>query len=142
MIQVGSLLKWPLNCVFGFHTDRNTFFCFCFLYHKGLGKTITVLALILQTHSLDTPSQCDSSVAGDDTNKTNNSFSLIQSDDAVIFEVYWRESIVAEFQRPLLFKFLNRLHKQNRFLCFQSIQKSISSDKFAEDFSAFEKDVL
>jgi hypothetical protein len=119
-----------------------TICCFCFLI-KGLGKTITVLALILQTYSLDKPTQNDSSVTDDDDKKNNNNCSSsVQNDDAVIFEVYWRESIVAEFQRPLLFKLLNSLQKQNRFLCFQSIHKSISNDKFAEDFLAFEEDVL
>jgi SNF2 family DNA or RNA helicase len=69
----------------------------------GLGKTITVLSLILQTSGL-------SSISGasrkDDAGEVNEEIKL--------FDVYWEENVTPEFQKPLLRHLFNRLLCQHR----------------------------
>lgn len=69
----------------------------------GLGKTITVLSLILQTIGLTTNSSYESS----DLNTTSRD----QSDE--VFDAYWRENMTAEFRQPALYKLYWSLLRSN-----------------------------
>eukprot|EP00980_Cylindrotheca_fusiformis_P011953 scaffold2830_cov131-Cylindrotheca_fusiformis.AAC.74 len=128
----------------------------------GLGKTITVVSLVLQTLGLSTESSglnetiSDSSKNGDTDN----------SSDEQIFVEYWKESTIQEYRTRDLNKFLNdfqRSHHDTRFfvnpvdpiaddcpdylevveepISILDIRKKIASNSYADSFSAFEIDM-
>jgi SNF2-related domain/Bromodomain len=119
----------------------------------GLGKTITVLALILQTLGLSSE---EISPAEDDESKAEFS-------ETTIFYAYWREQVDPIYQRQDLNR-LTRLTQRRdggsiflypvsseaypdyydvieRPMCFRAILKNIADDKYGHDFSMYEKDV-
>lgn len=123
----------------------------------GLGKTVTVLALILQTcgrASSSTDDQADPafSTQASDANESlvcghqneQNYFSNSdeeQNDDDAIFNAYWAERFVAEFRRPALLKLVNGLHRRNAWggsFPLEAVQKDIMANNFGPNFSDFE----
>lgn len=115
----------------------------------GLGKTVTVLALILQTCGLSAgsdikpPSRTQKAsppnharTSGMPSTEVNK-----QHDDDAIFRAYWAERVVAEFRRPALLKLVNELSKRTGKGCsfpLGVIKKAIAHDDYGADFSAFE----
>jgi SNF2 family DNA or RNA helicase len=117
----------------------------------GLGKTITVVSLILQTLGLST--------VNDDSETHENS-------DEQIFEAYWREEIVADFRcralNKLLSEFLRTSREVDYFvspvdsdlddcpdyfdivkdpICFEDIRRKVSYYEYGDSFRAFQSDV-
>lgn len=70
----------------------------------GLGKTITVLSLILQTMGLSTEEGGSSD--GHDKGTSDREGGDDEVDDT-IFNAYWKESIVPDFRRQALTKLFN-----------------------------------
>jgi hypothetical protein len=99
----------------------------------GLGKTITVLSLILQTAGLTTnPLQ---SIDGDRDQE-------VEVSDATLFQTYWRESVPADFQRQDLLRITNHITKQvvrGRVLLMH-IYKRIAGSAYSADFNLFVED--
>lgn len=106
----------------------------------GLGKTITLLSLFLQTYGISTE-KANQEEAGASAN--SDSQSLLEVDS--VFQPYWAE-ITSEFRIPLLCKLLNRLlrsHKGTGIIPPErlvSIRDSIQRDSYL-NVSKFEKDV-
>lgn len=119
----------------------------------GLGKTVTVLALILQTLGL----------SSEEISSPEDQVSKAELSETAIFSAYWREQVDPIYQRQDLNR-LTRLARQRdggniflypvcsqaypdyydvieRPMCFRLILKNIDADKYADDFSAYEKDV-
>jgi SNF2-related domain len=122
----------------------------------GLGKTITVLALILQTFGLT----CDTFEA-DVTICTNDETSELQSKspnvsttveisdtaEDLLFHAYWSERVTLDFRRPALLKLINDLYRRSLFQSrnpnhpILSIKNAIARDDYGTDFSLFERAV-
>ena len=127
----------------------------------GLGKTISILSLILQTLGLSTASRAESSSVGDVSTRLDYSV-----DDERIFSEYWRENVVAEFRRPALNRLVSDLLRSDpessfflnpvdpvkddcvdyfevvkRPICFRDIRKKIQTDDYGGDFSSFSSDI-
>jgi hypothetical protein len=102
----------------------------------GLGKTITVLSLLLQTAGV-TPS-----VVVDTPNNANGND---EDDDDSLFQVYWREHfVIHDLRREPLLKLFNSFLRSQRVgnvLLFSHVRKAIESDAYGGEFSAFERDV-
>lgn len=98
----------------------------------GLGKTITVLSLILQTAGLSTESSISNAVEDDKG-----------ADDKTLFDSYWRESVPPDWRRMDLLKLLNKVGKRvpRGSLPVEVLRKRIDSDAYAMDFDKFEQDV-
>jgi hypothetical protein len=129
----------------------------------GLGKTITVLSLILQTMGLSTESmnplrkEAQTRETKAEAAKEGGNESL----DAKIFSAYWRESLIPEFRRKALSKlfatFLRSSAEINYFLgqpdpvsrvgaeqnptTLKEIQERIHKDVYSDSFAAFQTDV-
>jgi hypothetical protein len=100
----------------------------------GLGKTITVLSLILQTAGLTTNPLQSIEDGGDQEQETS---------DAALFQTYWRESVPADFQRQDLLRIANPVAKQvvrGRVL-LKHVFKRIAGTAYCEDFNLFVHDV-
>jgi hypothetical protein len=101
----------------------------------GLGKTITVLSLILQTLGLSTDSASKESTAGEVGGPP---------DLKDIFRAYWRERMTRDFRLPTLLKLLNRIV---RLLQLQAnfpvaaLRKAIAADRYEHTFALFEEDI-
>lgn len=117
----------------------------------GLGKTVTVLALILQTCGLSTasetkPSSTLSTTRSATLRKDSQSLHVStelnnNSENDAIFRAYWAEHVVAEFRGPALLKLVNELGKKNRgggSFPLEEVQQAITDDKYGANFSAFE----
>jgi hypothetical protein len=115
----------------------------------GLGKTVTVLALILQTCGLSTASDMTSSALSTRHNAAREATPSpfvstewsIRSENDAIFQAYWAEQVVAEFRRPAFLKLVNELGKKIRrgdSVPLGVIKKAIANDEYGADFSAFE----
>ena len=121
----------------------------------GLGKTITVLSLILQTMGLSSHSKKDE--YEDDT---------VVCNDHLIFDAYWREQVPEPYQKPDLLKLLGKLERSNPNshifyypvdpeadgcvdyydvikdpMEFQTIQRRIESGRYSKSFERFYRDV-
>ena len=98
----------------------------------GLGKTITVLALILQTAGLSTESTIQQVLQQEDG-----------AEDQLLFDSYWQESVPADFRRHDLLKLVNRVGKRapQGFISLAEVKKRIDADFYAGEFDSFEKDV-
>jgi len=125
----------------------------------GLGKTITVVALVLQTMGLSTvPSE--RKLEGNQ-NETDRKVSAEER----IFVEYWREQVADGFRAGVLHKLVNSFLRANRDadifvspvdpelhecpdyyevittpICFQDIKRKIDNGSYADSFSAFQKD--
>jgi hypothetical protein len=75
-----------------------------------VGKTITVLSLILQTSGLSTiPIQkCSAEIVPVPSERAHEQ---VEQSDFMIFEAYWKEEITQSFREPALLKLLNNLGK-------------------------------
>jgi SNF2-related domain len=115
----------------------------------GLGKTVSVLALILQTYGLSTafdiespPTTTPEAASRECTQSPDVPTEFRkQSEGDAIFQAYWAEQVVAEFRVPALLKLVNELSKRNRgggFFPLDTIKKAIGNDAYGGDFSAFE----
>lgn len=121
----------------------------------GLGKTITVLALILQTYQPRTgppkqrmpKSYHDQSDDEDhhwDADSCLSTESARESRDDKLFHTYWEEQVEVDFRRPALLKLINDFCKRiPNSGCFPlpQIQKDIGADVYGCDFSAFQSSV-
>jgi SNF2 family DNA or RNA helicase len=70
----------------------------------GLGKTITVLSLILQTIGLTSTTTSHETMSSAEETLTKN-----RTDE--IFDAYWSETMTADFRRPALFKLYRRIQR-------------------------------
>ena len=99
----------------------------------GLGKTITVLSLLLQTAGM-APSVATESKSNDtDTNEEH------------LFQVYWEEEYaVHELRREPLLKLFNSFVRTQRLggiFPVAGIRKKIDTDVYGTEFAAFERDI-
>jgi hypothetical protein len=122
----------------------------------GLGKTITVLALILQTFGLacDT-SKADVPVCSNDEKrglqpKLPNVCAATEISDTaedLLFRAYWSERVTLDFRRPAFLKLINDLYRRSLFQSrnpnhpLLSIKSAIARDDYGTDFSLFERAV-
>jgi len=85
----------------------------------GLGKTITILSLILQTMGLSTESKesDETSVTAVDCHQKQSKCAPQPSDDD-IFRAYWKELVPLEFRRTELSRLMNRLKKLDLSSCY------------------------
>jgi hypothetical protein len=124
----------------------------------GLGKTITVISLMLQTMGLSTvpPEQNLAS-----THETDEKM----SGEERIFVEYWREQVLGEFRPQVLHKLVNSFLRANRDadifvhpvdpeihdcpdyfevikhpMCFRDIKRMIDNGGYADSFGAFQED--
>jgi hypothetical protein len=115
----------------------------------GLGKTITVLALILQTFQHTANRKMSPSVvrkklmpAKDDNISTGASVEDMQDD--ILFQTYWEEQVVVDFRRPALLKLVNdycRRIASVGFFPLNSIRKSIANDNSCVDLKIFQEKI-
>jgi hypothetical protein len=124
-----------------------------------LGKTITVLALILQTFGLSTEVPASVHESGEAQNN-------IISDDR-IFAEYWKEQVVPEFRRRALTRLIAEFLRCDRGadyfvlpvvperdgcsdyfdvikqpICFGAIRKKVDRDEYGDSFALFESDAV
>ena len=98
----------------------------------GLGKSITVLSLILQTLGQSTSSEHSPS-----ENKGGD------GSDNDLFECYWNDQVTREFRVPLLNKLVNDLLRHHRGTGFipadrlKYLRSAICSDSFGASFVKF-----
>jgi SNF2-related domain len=115
----------------------------------GLGKTITVLSLILQTIGLS----CESCSSSKDDKSHYN--------DDTVFGAYWNSLEDTTFKRHDLNRLIKQLKRFDTYgfipqrsskgtvsnetpqipSCYEEIMKNIEKNKYVEDFSIFESDV-
>jgi hypothetical protein len=125
----------------------------------GLGKTITVLALILQTFGLSTEVPASVHESGEAQNN-------VISDDR-IFAEYWKEQVVPEFRRRALTRLIAEFLRCDRGadyfvlpvvperdgcsdyfdvikqpICFGAIRKKVDRDEYGDSFALFESDAV
>jgi hypothetical protein len=112
----------------------------------GLGKTITVLSLILQTHGLATATAENKEMSKEST--LPSVLECRSSEDAkAIFLPYWSEKVTAEYRKPLLTRLFNSLLRDHRGpgvippLRVAKIRGAIDRDAYGSDFGRFERDV-
>ncbi|KAL3914146.1 MAG: hypothetical protein SGILL_006216 [Bacillariaceae sp.] len=125
----------------------------------GLGKTITVLSLILQTMGLSTAK--NETHQGDDNAAKKTASAEVESVDEQIFRAYWKENMVPGFRRQDLTKLFNTflktgldiyyfLEKSDLFnhkglmqnaVCLKDIKARIEQDAYGDSFDKFETDV-
>jgi hypothetical protein len=127
----------------------------------GLGKTITVLSLVLQTFGLST----------ERTNKDNNAQGNYDKEDSYeesIFREYWKEQSIPTFRAQSLNKLLSSFIRANlpdigpfmypvdperdgvpdyveviaEPICLQTIRKRIDGHHYDPEFASFQTDVL
>ena len=129
----------------------------------GLGKTITVLSLVLQTMGLSTDKEnrdAERSVNGKEQDEE-------PSYEERIFSEYWREQSIPQFRAQALNKLLSRFIRENSDtnffvfpvdperdeapgyfkvisspICFQDIRQAMNNYAYDESFAAFEADVV
>lgn len=100
----------------------------------GLGKTITVLSLILQTCGLSTDSASEESkaeVAG-------------PPDVDDIFKAYWRECMTSDFRCPTLLKLLNEILRSLKLRVkfpIAELRRAVGADRYEKNFALFEDDI-
>ena len=114
----------------------------------GLGKTITVLALILQT-PLVAPSppslqqhQQHPAISSPLTNGSSNHIDTTNNDEK-LFEMYWSEEISSDFRAPYLLKLINEFCKKipvtvGMHFPINELRKSIGEDRYASQFAQFD----
>lgn len=100
----------------------------------GLGKTITVLSLILQTAGLTTQVSALSS----DVSKN-----FQEPDDDTLFTSYWTENVPDDFARQDLLKLVNQVDRRapRGFWSSKEMRRRIDSNIYAANFELFEKDM-
>jgi hypothetical protein len=103
----------------------------------GLGKTITVLSLILQTLGLSTD-------AASKESKSKAGVVGGAPDIKDIFKAYWRERMTRDFRLPTLLKLLNMivrsLQLQGNFPVAK-LRKAVAADRYEHTFTLFEEDI-
>jgi SNF2-related domain len=100
----------------------------------GLGKTITVLALILQTYG-------QRATTADDRMPPDAPMSASKSPDDVIFDAYWAEDVVPDLRRPALLSIANKLARCAPRGCplrLESVLAEIQRDAYGDSFDAFD----
>jgi hypothetical protein len=101
----------------------------------GLGKTITVLSLILQTVGLSTDSASKESNVGEVGSPP---------DIKEIFKAYWRERMTPDFRLPTLLKLLNMIVRSLQLRAnfpVAALRKAIAADRYEHTFALFEEDI-
>ena len=76
-----------------------------------LGKTITILSLILQTLGVSTEKACREP-AGTTASAAEDTKTSHQNPEEEIFQSYWREQVPPEFRRPTLCRLIAKLKKK------------------------------
>lgn len=124
----------------------------------GLGKTITVLSLILQTLGLSTEPVA--------TDEEKNDSEEDETSDENIFAEYWREQSIPEFRsqalNKLLSEFMRISHDVDHFvypvdpkrdgcpdyfdiiqnpICFRDIRRKVNGFAYGDSFDSFQSDV-
>ena len=122
----------------------------------GLGKSITVLSLILQTFGLYSKTK----------NDETSSNSIEEFRDENIFLAYWKEETPPIYQRPELNRLIRKLEQSHSLshcffypansiqasfpdyvniiktpICFEEILKRVKLDFYTSDFTLFEADI-
>jgi hypothetical protein len=99
----------------------------------GLGKTITVLALILQTAGLTTQV----------SSPTSHVPHFKEPDDDTLFASYWRENVPEDFARQDLLKLVNQIDRRapRGFWSCGEIRKRVDTNAYAANFESFQQDV-
>lgn len=125
----------------------------------GLGKTITVLSLVLQTLGLSTEVPASVHESGEAQDN-------VISDDQ-IFAEYWKEQVVPEFRRRALTRLVAEFLRCDRDadyfvlpvvpeqdgcsdyfdvikrpICFRAIRKKVDRDEYGDSFVMFESDAI
>lgn len=128
----------------------------------GLGKTITVLSLLLQTFGLSTSSTDEGNEV---ERKDEDEEETEKAKDERIFEEYWNENLVPRDRATTMLSFLTEIRKKNRYfeyfeppvdpvrdgypdyhevikdpLCFKVIRRRANDYKY-ETFESFEQDI-
>ena len=127
----------------------------------GLGKTITVLSLVLQTLGLSTERM-------NKDNEEQGKREEVESYEEQIFREYWREQSIPTFRAQALNKLLSAFIRENYHdtlpfmypvdperdgvpnyfeviaepICLQTIRKQIGRHHYDPEFASFERDVL
>lgn len=97
----------------------------------GLGKTITVLSLILQTSGLQT------------SRTTSERQGKVTDDD--VFNLYWRDQMTKEYRTPILNKLLNGLARRDNgggVFPIRPLWRAIQNDVYSSNFATFVGDVM
>lgn len=102
----------------------------------GLGKTITVLSLVLQTspESMEIVTENENEESPSPTKKD------VMDDPDRIFHAYWSEHVVLEYRVRALLKLLNELARTappSVSAVFYPLRKAIESSQLGADFAAF-----
>lgn len=114
----------------------------------GLGKSVSILSLVLQTHGLSSAATVESTMRNDSSCKTGEQdIDETRTEDEAIFDTYWTEQIMPDFRRPYLNKLLNDLCRQHygirrSSIPLHNVKKAIDCDKFGGNFAAFEEAVV
>lgn len=131
-----------------------------------MGKTITVLSLILSTLGVST--EVDDKKAK--SARTAGAIESSHSPDEQIFRAYWKEDVPAEYRREFLCRLVRKLKRAGKHanffvfpidpemdecedyfdvikepMCFNDIDKKIAKGSYGpgnSDFDAFVSDVL
>ena len=127
----------------------------------GLGKTITVLSLVLQTLGLSTERM-------NKDNEEQGKREEVESYEEQIFREYWREQSIPTFRAQALNKLLSAFIRENYHdtlpfmypvdperdgvpnyfeviaepICLHTIRKQIGRHHYDPEFASFERDVL
>ncbi|KAL7558179.1 hypothetical protein ACA910_016232 [Epithemia clementina (nom. ined.)] len=117
----------------------------------GLGKTITVLSLILQTSGLATTKRdpdCNQGNIDDDDvgggGRESRQITEQLTSEEEIFRAYWKESVPTDFRRADLLSLTNRFVQKNRaaiYIPVAEIKAKIGRDGY-DDFEPFVVDML
>ena len=100
----------------------------------GLGKTITVLSLILQTSGL--------TVLKEESAPATNASPITEQEE--IFRAYWQESMPPDFRRSSLLSLVNRFAQQDKLAIYvpvTHVKKKIQTNVYVE-FEPFQQDML
>jgi len=107
----------------------------------GLGKTITVLSLILQTLGLTTQTADGDTATATRTERTNTES---DSTEERVFNAYWKESIPVDFRRSDLISLTNRLARaipKGLYLQFALVRVKMNKDLYATSFDDYVQDM-
>jgi SNF2-related domain/Bromodomain len=111
----------------------------------GLGKTITILSLILQTLGVSTEYSEQPKVSRAPRADSCASTSTVAHNDSPeeqMFQAYWREDIPPDFRRPALHRLLARLKKVDAAAAYNFMYKVDPNLDGCEDYFDVIKDPI